>query len=447
MTGEEMKRLNLVALLGRTWGMSFRQEGGSFVALSPFQAETKPSFYVACAQDGHWVYCDHSTGGNGTVIDLMMEKLQTRDFGLACAEVRRLAQQSGLSPAAVLAAVTDSAREEVDWQWLHDRLRANDASPCRSYLVGRGLDEALVDALIAKGVVVLNVQDASRYCCFAVRDSGGGLRSLSSRKIDGPSEREKFLLGRQHPFCTDWGRLPGATAVYICEAIIDALSLLTLRPDACVLAIAGAHANLSKLQIPAHARLVDAFDADEAGRAAGSRLQAVFAHHKVERFDLMGAHDVNEFLQRGDWMSEEIRGTGKLSPQDRIAIALSDKPSRELASKYGIHHSYICDIRREANAILSSAWVGRRPGRKPDPAPPAELQEKDRELAEMKRQFDLLTMRKDWLQLQLKFNDMRDAQAAKAARQEKRKKKPTGERDDPATDPGAPGAVPRPSVR
>lgn len=423
MTIEEMKRLNLVELLGQTWGMSFRQDGGSFVALSPFQTETKPSFYVACAQDGHWVYCDHSAGSSGSAIDLMMNKLQTRNFGLACAEVRRLAQSCGLSPAAVPTMPTHASGPDVDWNWLLDRLRTNDASPCRAYLTGRGLGEELVNGMIADGMIVLNIQDDSRYCCFAVRDATGRLLSLFNRKIDGPSDLEKFLLGRQHAFCTDWTRLPDAKVVYLCEAIIDALSLLTLQPDACVLAIAGAHSDMSKLQIPAAARLVDAFDADQAGRSAAARLQETFAHHTVEHFDLMGAHDVNDFLPRGDCMPEEIRGTGKLSAQDRIAIALSDKPSRELARQYGIHHSRICDIRKEANAILAAAWADRRPGRKPDPVPPEQLQKKDLELAEMKRRFDLLTMRSDWLQLQLVFNDMRNAEAGKVARQEKRKKK------------------------
>lgn len=422
MTIEEMKRLNLVELLGRAWGMSFRQEGGSFVALSPWSEETKPSFYAACAPDGHWVYCDHSAGSSGSVIDLMMRKLQTSDFGQACEEVRRLAQLLGLNPLSTpVAAATACA--QVDWQWLHGRLRANDAAPCRSYLVGRGLDEALVDGLIAAGDVVCNIVDGSRYCCFAVRDAGGRLHSLFNRRIDGPSDREKFLLGRQHPFCTDWGRLAKAPVVYLCEAIIDALSLLTLRADACVLAIAGAHAEMAMLPLPASARLIDAFDADAAGRAAAARLQVVFTHHKVDRFDLLGAHDVNDYLQRRDWMSDELRGTGKLSPQDRIAIALSDKSSRELARQYGIHHSRVCDIRNEASAILSTAWADRRPGRKPEPAPSEELLKKERELQEMKRQFELLTMRKEWLQLQIQISDKRDEEVEKRQREEKRKKK------------------------
>jgi len=421
MTIEELKQLDLVELLTRAWGMSFRPEGGSFVARSPFSEDRNASFYVARSSDGHWVYCDHSDGSSGSVIDLMMRKLQNSDFGGACAEARRLAEQCGVS--ACGSACPAAPLPQTDWQWLHERLRANDASVCREYLVGRDLDEALVDELIGAGVIVLNRLDGSRYCCFAVHDASGRLQSLFNRRIDGPSEREKFLLGRQAPFCVDWSGVATARSVSLCESIIDALSLLTVDPAACVIAVPGAHYDLSQLQLPDAVQLIDAFDADQAGRSAAGRLQQAFAGRQVDRFDMFGAHDLNEFLQRRHWMSESVRGTAKLTPADRIAIALSDRPSRAIARQYGIHHSRVCDIRNEASAILSAAWAERRPGRKPQPQPPEELVEKERELKDMKRQFDLLNMRKEWLDLKLEVHERRDAEVERGERRKKRKKK------------------------
>jgi len=419
VTIEELKQLDLVELLSEAWGMSFKPEGGSFVAHSPFSEDRNPSFYVARASDGHWVYCDHSDGSSGSVIDLMMRKLQSSDFGRACAEARRLAQQCGVG----VSSAAPTAAPETDWQWLYERLRANDASACRAYLGGRDLDEQLVDGLIGAGVIVLNRVDGSQYCCFAVHDASGRLQSLFSRRIDGPSDRKKFLLGRQAPFCVDWAPVAEAGSIYLCESIIDALSLLTVYPEACVIAVPGAHYDLSQLQLPDGVRLIDAFDADDAGRTAARRLQEAFADHQVERFDMFGAHDLNEFLQRRDWMSESVRGTAKLTAADRVAIALSDRPSREIARQYGIHHSRVCDIRNEASAILSGAWAERRPGRKPQPQPPEELLERQRELKEMKRQFELLTMRKEWLDLQLEMHERRDAEVESGERRKKRKKK------------------------
>ncbi len=402
--------------------MSFKPECGGFVALSPFSAETEPSFYVACAADEHWIYCDHSDGSSGSLIDLMMRKHRTRDFGRACEEARGLARESGMSAPPPIAAV-DRAKPETDWEWLHRQLRSNDASPCGAYLSGRGLADELVNGLIGQGVIVLNCIDGSRYCCFAVRDAAGQLQSLFNRRIDGPSERERFVLGRQHPFCANWEQMAAANAVYLCEGIIDALSVLTLRPDACALAVPGANYDLSRLELPAKARLIDAFDADTAGRSAGDRLQGAFPEHEIERFELLGAGDVNECLQERAWMSETVRGTGKLTVQERIDIALSDRPSRELAGQYAIHHSRVCDIRNDATAVLASVWAERRPGRKPDPAPPEELLAKERELDAMKQQFELLTMRKEWLDMQLEIHDERDAEVERGERRKKRKKK------------------------
>jgi len=423
MTIDELKQVDLVALLSRVWDMSFHPEGGSFVALSPFRPENAPSFCAARAADGHWVYCDHSDRSSGSIIDLMMRKLRSGDFGRACAEARRLALEAGIDSTIVPVSTTADVEAEPDWEWLYRRLQADDASLCRQYLLKRGIDDSLIDNLIAQGLVVLNSVDGSRYCCFAVRDAEGRLRSLFNRRIDGPSEREKFMLGRQAPFCAYWEKLAQARSVYLCEGIIDALSVLTLQPEASAIGLPGVNVDFSQLPLPAEARLVEAFDADNAGRAAAVRLRESFPGRPIESFDLLGARDVNECLQRRDWMSEDIRGTGKLSVGDRITIALSDRPSRELARKYGIHHSRVCDIRNEADAILTEIWAARRPGRKPKPEPPEQVVHKERELQDLRGRFDLLTMRKEWLDLQLEIHEKRDAEVQRGQVRKKRKKK------------------------
>ncbi len=426
MTMDELKRLNLVELLSRNWGMSFRDENGVFRALSPFTEEKTPSFYASRAADGHWVYCDHSDGGGGSVIDLMMRQLGTADVRRAADEARRLAGGAGLAPEPAPApeAVPPDA-PEADWRWLHDRLRMNDASPCREYLTGRGLDGELVDGLIDSGTVALNRVDGSRYCCFAIRDAAGRLAALFNRLIDGPADRDKFLLGRQHPFCVDWKRLAGAREICLCEGVVDALSLLTLEPGAAVVALPGAHFDPSRLDLPPGTRLVDAFDDDEAGRAAGERLRLAFPDRAIRRFDLMGAHDLNDFLRQRAWMDEVTRGVNKLGVEDKIAIALSDRPSRELALKYGVHHSRICAIRGEAGGILADAWRSRQPGPRPKPAEvdPEELARKDKALEEAQGKVDLLTMRKEWLELKLDMQARRDAEVERGERSTKRKKK------------------------
>jgi hypothetical protein len=126
-------------------------------------------------------------------------------------------------------------------------------------------------------------------------------------------------------------------------------------------------------------------------------------------------------LQHGNAVDK--RGHHKLTVEERIAIAISEKSSRELAVQYGVHHSRICDIRKEAVQLLDSVWSQRKPGPKPTPPEPEELTRKKEEFDELKRQHELLTMRNDWLKLQLQMNDERDAELEKRQSKNKRKKK------------------------
>lgn len=380
---EALKRINLMEFMSRCWQTQFTREGRSYVALSPFRRETKASLYVHQMEDGHWVYCDHGGGHGGTIIDAVMAYDGHPDVGLAVRTARRLAAEAGLLPPGFPEGGANHGRPDLEG--LLGQLSGNDPGPARDYLRERGIALALVDELIARRVVVLNRVQESNYCCVAVRDAEGRLRGLFNRKIDGPAERDRFLLGEQHPFCPDWPKLAQALRVHLCEAIIDALSVLTLEPGACVLALPGVHYDLERLDClpaPLRAGLVEAFDADEAGREAAERLRRRFPEQEIERFALSGAHDVNELLCRGPLPG--LPRPGKMSVQDRVDIARSEQPSRELADRYGVHHSRICHIRHEAREILTEEWAERRPGRKASPAPPVEVETLRRELAEMK---------------------------------------------------------------
>ncbi len=154
-------------------------------------------------------------------------------------------------------------------------------------------------------------------------------------------------------------------------------------------------------------------------------VRQAFPDRQIRRFDLLGAHDLNDFLLTRPWMNEETRNINKLSLEDKIAIALSDRPSRELAAKYGVHHSRICAVRLEAKDVLKSAWRLRQPGPRPQVAEiaPEELVRKDKAQEELQRKFDLLTMRKEWLELQLKMQAARDKEVERGHRKQKRKKK------------------------
>jgi DNA primase len=415
---EILKQIDLVEFMSRCWQTRFVREGGSFVALSPFRQEAKASFHVNQESDGHWVFFDFGSGAGGSIIDAVMAHDGHSDVGLAIRAAQEMAEEVGLLPKGL--DEPGKKYPKPDLEGLFNKLCTNDTQIVRDYLTGRGIASAVVDDLIARRVVLLNRIHESDYCCFAVRNAKGRLHSLFNRKINGPALRERFLLGKQHLFCTDWGKLSQAGSVYICEAIIDAISVLTLQGDVCVLAMPGVY--FDRLDcLPPDVRLIEAFDADEAGRAAAERLRRQFPQHAIERFELHGAHDVNDLLRSGK--HPEIPASGKLSVKQRLEIALSDKPSRELAAKYGVHHSRICDIRNDAAEVLAEVWAKRSPGRNPNAAPPEEVERLQREMKEMKHHSELQAMRNDWLEFQVKIWQERTIEAARTAKARKKKRR------------------------
>ncbi len=423
---EVLKQIDLAEFMSRCWSTRFEREGESFVALSPFRQETHPSFYVNQLKDGHWVYFDHGVGRGGTIIDAVMAYDGHSDVALAIRKIQGLAGALDLLPRGLGKPRSKGAKPDLEG--LLAKLSKNDAKPVRDYLVARGIASVVVDELIARRVLVLNRLHESDYCCFAVRDGSGQLHSLFNRKIDGPALRERFLLGEQHLFCPDWTRLSAASSVHLCESIIDAISLVTLQPGACVLALPGAHFDLGRLDfLPSGALIVEAFDADEAGRGAAKRLKEHFPQRQVESFDLEGTHDVNDLLCRVK--QPDIRREGKLSLQDRIDIVMSDESSRKLAAQYGVHHSRICDLRKDAKEVLAAAWEKRRPGRKPKVRPSEEFDKLGQDHTKVKRQCDLLRMRIDWLELQVRIWEERATEAANAGKVRK-KKRNRGDADD-----------------
>ncbi len=412
---EALKQINLLDFMSRCWGTDFKREGRRHVALSPFREENTPSMYVSRKEDGHWVFCDHGSSAEGTIIDAVMARDGHQDVGLAVKTAKKLAEESGLLAWSNPDPPPEKPRGKLET--LFKKFCGNDTGPAREYLVGRGLSVKLVDDLIADKQVLVNHFEESDYCCFAVRDAKGELHTLFNRKIKGPAWREKFLIGKQHVFCSDWNQVARAPRITICESIIDALSVQTLH-GGCVLAIPGVNFNLRELpDLPTEACLVEAFDADQAGRAAAEQLRNQYPG-RISHFDLQGADDVNALLCG----RQEVKSRQKLSLENRVEIALSGTTSREQAAASGVHHSRVCDIRKDAVETLTRVWEKRRPGRRAKPEPSPEVALEQREEARF-REMELLQMRNDWLELELKMLNDRFKAAAVVTPKKKRRRK------------------------
>jgi len=410
---ETLKKINLVEFMSRCWETDFKREGTRHVALSAFRKESTPSMYVSRKKDGHWVFCDHGSSAKGTILDAVMARDGHQDVGLAIKTAKQMAEEVGL-----LERACPEKSPGMKLERLFEKFCGNETGPVREYLIGRGLCARLVDDLIARKVLLLNRFEESEYCCFAVRDAKGELHGLFNRKIKGPARRKRFLIGEQHVFCSDWSQVAQASRITICEAIIDALSMQTLQ-GGCVLAIPGANFDPGRIpDLPDSARLVEAFDGDRSGRVAAERLEKHFPNHRVTHFDLQGAHDINALLCG----RKKVKPGQKLSLENRVDIALSGKPSREQATEFGVHHSRVCDIRKDAAETLEQVWNQRRPGRQAKPGPSPEIQALQESNEEITRKMELLQMRNDWLELELKMQGDR----AKAAAHKKKARRKSG---------------------
>lgn len=118
----------------------------------------------------------------------------------------------------------------------------------------------------------------------------------------------------------------------------------------------------------------------------------------------------------------------RLEHSDKVNIVLSrEKTLRELAEQYDVHHSTIDDLFRESADILKKYWEekSRRQGRPPsnEAVKPEELIASEQQAQELRKQVDLKQMRIDWLELQLKWEHERAAEAGQKRGKQLKKKK------------------------
>ncbi len=380
---EALKRLDLVDFLSRNYGLRFNRRGNQYCCHSPFNEEKRSSFFVRLVE-GRWLFKDFSSGFGGSIIDFVQMKEGLGSIRDACAYIMSL-----ISPAMMSEAIADpsglggKSTESYDVGDLYCRFRGHDVSVCRDYLLGRGISEGLVHALISEGDVVHNRYKDYSYCCFAVRDSGGRLQCLDNHRIDGP---EKFVLGRKSIYSRDWEVLPRADEVFVCEGIIDYLSVKTMEGDSLAgLALLG-NQLIFDPELLGNARvLISALDHDRGGYGAFYDLGNQYPDKLIEPYDLEGRKDPNELLMA-------IKG-GKgrrFSAKKKLKLYhdfMQAANKSELARKWGIDRSYMYEIIRECEKSVLESLEDRKPGRKPS-GKPATLDEAWERIKELEDQYE-----------------------------------------------------------
>jgi DNA primase len=424
---ERLKRLNLANFLERVYAMTFVREGEAYVSLSPFRKETRGSFYVREERDGHWVFKDHSSGFAGSIFDFVLTREDLRSFGETLRRVCELTGFAGdLAVAdgdALCAFPVGLAEEDNRWkknpgadgevrydiEKLYAAFRKTDASACRDYLLGRGINGSLVTELLDSGTVVMNRLEKGMFCCFAVRGVNGELCGLYNRQIDGD---EKFVLGKKAPFTLDWEALGCAESVFLCEGVIDYLSMKTLEGRQFLgLALLGNQLNVDASIFPACRRLISAFDGDSGGFSALSDVREAFDQCEVEVYDLENCTDPNDFLQAK--RASALTAEKKLQLYHEFTGATN---KAEVARKWGLNRSYVYDVVKECKATLLELFASRRRGRpRTDEAP--DLAEARRRLLELEEKYEQearererLYCRSEFLELRLKWAEIEAAE-------------------------------------
>ena len=356
---ENLKQMNLVEFLTEHYGLTFKMSGSGYVAHSPFGADTKASFFVRRVE-GHWLFKDFSSGLGGSIIDLVGHLEHLSGVGNI---LRRLKQLVGEG---LVFRSSDQVADErpadtrgYDVDQLYHRFREQDPEVCRRYLMGRGIDEHLVEELIANGEVVHNHYRDRSYCCFAVRNASGEVQCLDNHEING---KGKFVLGTKNVYSLDWDVLPHASEAFITEGIIDYLSIKTLEGrDVVGLALLGNQLIFSSDLLSGCTRIISALDGDPGGSSAFVDLVDRYPDKEVTQYPLRDYKDPNELLQSGSRFR-------RLSPEEKLELYRAFQRSvnkSKLAREWGLDRSHMYEIVRDVEELVIAGLSSRRPGRRP----------------------------------------------------------------------------------
>lgn len=400
---EDIKGINLVEFLTRHYGMRFSSRGHEYVSLSSFTCEREPSFYVRQV-DGRWLFKDFSSGHGGSIIDFVLIKEGFSEVAEALGHIHKMLSGSkGIQ----INRTEDVGKEKAyDLKEIYQKIKANDYGLCKDYLLGRGIAREVIDDLSKDGLLLHNRYQGHSWCCFAVFDQRGDLCCLDNHKIGGEG---KFVLGKKSIFSCDWKILPQAHVIFICEGIIDYLSMKTLqRRSMAGVALLGNRVGFDPGLLRNAKEIISALDSDEGGLEGLLEVQDKFSDKQISVFNLGSCKDPNEYLMA----TKEGKDETSLKPEDKLRLYkefMSAENKTEVAQKWGINRSYMYEIIKECEDNIIKGFSHRRAGRKPQHAPATleEAMEKIKVLEEEKERAEgekeKYYARSEFMKLRLKW--------------------------------------------
>lgn len=435
---EYLKRLNMVELLSVHYGMKFIDNGAESICLSPFTNESNPSFFVKQGTDGHWLFKDFSSGHGGSIIDFILLKENIADVSQAVKYLRALLSQDGTQgKSEKTASEIAEPKKEYNIDAIYEQIKKNEIDTCRSYLLQRGISQSVISQLIDNKLLLHNIYKDVSYCSFAVYDREDRLCCLDNHMINGS---KKFVLGKKHIFSMDWPNLKDSGKVYICESIIDYLSIKTLEGAlAKGIALLGNQLTSYDLSFLNNTPiLVSCFDNDGGGFRGYLDLQEKFPDKEITIYELgPDQKDVNDRL-----LSIKIsHRANNLTAEEKLSIykafLVSDNRVK-LAEDWGIDRSYIYKIVKECEQMLLDNFNQRRPGRKSlyDIESKSEakvrIQQLEQEKQKLEKEKEFYHAQNEFLKLRLKWSEcevselkgaQKDSDGSKRQIKKKKKKK------------------------
>lgn len=432
---EYLKRLNMAELLSRHYQMQFTQKGNVYASLSPFGEESEPSFFIKQESDGHWLFKDFSSGHGGSIIDFVMLKENLKGVSDAIKHLQWLLNQNRDSHITELKPPKMTTVGKVyDVHYIYNQIKNNNIDASRDYLLRRGILASLVDQLIDEQILLCNRHQNVSYCTFAVYDQDKDLRCLDNHAIEGSN---KFVLGQKHIFSMDWPQLQQGNRIYICESIIDYLSIKTLDGvNSTGIALLGNQLNGYDLEFLNNTpTLVSCFDNDGGGFSGYLDLIERYPGKQIEIYELQANQkDINDRLL-SEKQSQRVEN---LTAQDKLAIyqafVRSDNRS-QLAKEWGIDRSYLYRIVKECEESIVNNFNEKHPGRKSayDVANRADarslIEQLEAEKQQLARDKEYYYAQSEFLKIRLKFSDQEiaelrgDKQASKKTHLKKKKNK------------------------
>lgn len=423
MNIEELKSLNLVEFLNEHYGLEFKKSGQAYVCRSPFGADQKPSFFVRLV-GSHWLFKDFSSGFGGSIIDFIQRIDNLSDIASAMRQIEKFIGSAfshcneSQSPSHAIDCSKDAHMYDVEA--LYKQFKREAPEVCRQYLLDRGINQELVDELITNGEVVHNLYKGRSYCCFAVRDSCGVLNCLDNHEIGGGG---KFVLGTKTVFTRDWATLQEASEVFVCEGIIDYLSIKTLEQRALPgLALLGNQLSFDTALLSQSERVIAALDDDRGGSSALYDLIEQYPDKEIKVYDLQGKKDPNELLQA---ISKEPR---RLTDKEKLELYEQFQQAdnkAELARQWKIDRSHMYQIVKDCQQLLLSSLSGQRPGRRPVGQPSSmqeawqQIKQMQEEIKQLSIEHDKLKCRDELLGIRLKWAEIEAAELRNGSVDEK----------------------------